>query len=45
VLVEGELMPGWHEVRWDASEMPSGIYFYTMTAGSERITRRMILLK
>jgi len=45
VLVNGELMPGRHEVRWDASEMPSGIYFYTMTSGEVRLTRRMILLK
>ncbi len=45
VLVNAELMPGRHEVRWDASEMPSGIYFYTMTSGEVRLTRRMILLK
>jgi|GEM_PF-759744 len=45
VLVNGELMPGRHVVRWDASEMPSGIYFYTMTSGEVRLTRRMILLK
>ncbi|MCU0411683.1 MAG: lamin tail domain-containing protein, partial [Bacteroidetes bacterium] len=45
VLVDGELMPGRHVVRWDASEMPSGVYVYTMTVGTERHIRRMLLLK
>ncbi len=32
-------------VDWDARSMPSGVYFYRATAGSESATRKMLLLK
>src|SRR4030095_14278207 len=31
-LVNGELKPGIYEVNWDASNYPSGVYFYKLTA-------------
>jgi hypothetical protein len=49
-LVEGVRLAGEHEFTWDGADdrgrdLPSGMYFYTLEAGGERITRRMVLLK
>ena len=32
-------------VEWDASDQPSGVYFYKATAGSNQESRKMLLLK
>jgi len=45
VLVNQQLRPGTYEVDWDASAYPSGVYFYTITSGSFKETRKMVLLK
>jgi len=45
VLVNEQLRPGSYEVDWDASAFPSGVYFYTITSGSFKETRKMVLLK
>ena len=45
VLVNGQMAPGTHEVRFDASRLASGVYFYRLTAGSFAATRTMLLLK
>ncbi|MEJ2616314.1 MAG: T9SS type A sorting domain-containing protein [Ignavibacteriaceae bacterium] len=37
--------PGIHEVEFNASDLSSGVYFYTLKAGSYSATRKMILLK
>jgi hypothetical protein len=42
---EGAQEPGNHEIIWDASGVTSGIYFYRLTAGDYRETKRMLLLK
>lgn len=44
-LVSGVLSPGRYQVRWDAPNMPSGIYFYHLTAGDFSETKRMVLVK
>ncbi len=44
-LVNEELNPGTYEVEWDASNYSSGIYFYTLTAGDYKETRKMVLIK
>jgi endoglucanase len=36
---------GVHDVRFDASALPSGIYLYRIEAGKERLTGRMTLVK
>ncbi|MCC6398107.1 MAG: T9SS type A sorting domain-containing protein, partial [Bacteroidetes bacterium] len=36
---------GVHAVRFDADGLPSGTYFYRLTAGGEVRTRRMVLLR
>jgi len=37
--------PGYKSVRWDAGNVPSGIYFYQLSAGSFIETRKMLLVK
>jgi hypothetical protein len=44
-LVDGELPGGRHEVTWDASGVPSGVYFYRLNVGSFNETRKLVLLK
>ncbi len=44
-LVNEKKIPGSHSVEWNASNYPSGIYFYKLTAGNFSETKRMILLK
>ena len=44
-LVNKELAPGTYELNWDASYFASGIYFYSLRAGSFFQTRKMNLLK
>jgi len=45
VLVNQNLKAGKYEADWDASNLPSGIYFYRITAGEFTDTRKMILVK
>jgi hypothetical protein len=44
-LVEGNLEAGTHAFRWDASDNPSGVYFYSLKYGGNLDIRKMILLK
>lgn len=44
-LADQEFPAGKHEMTWDASSAPSGIYFYRISAGAESITRKMLFLK
>ena len=44
-LIEGEQPVGTRTVRWNASRMASGVYFYRLTAGDFVQTRKMILIR
>lgn len=44
-LVSEELSAGSHKVEFDASALPSGIYFYQLVADTFIETKKMILLK
>ncbi|MFO7447821.1 MAG: SdrD B-like domain-containing protein [Ignavibacteriaceae bacterium] len=44
-LVNSELEPGRHSVKFDASNLSSGIYFYKLQGNSVNITKKMILAK
>ncbi|RIK72751.1 hypothetical protein DCC62_18930 [candidate division KSB1 bacterium] len=44
-LVNGKLPAGQHNVVWDAKNVPSGIYFYKLEAGTFHQTRKMVLMK
>ena len=49
-LLDGFMSEGYHSVEWNAvdkygSNVPAGIYFYSLQAGNIVFTRKMILLK
>jgi hypothetical protein len=45
ILINKELNAGTYEIEWNASAYPSGIYFYVLSAGDFKGTRKMILIK
>jgi hypothetical protein len=44
-LVDERKAPGGYSTRWDAGAMPSGIYYYTLSAGVFSQTRSMALIR
>ncbi|MCJ7555214.1 MAG: T9SS type A sorting domain-containing protein, partial [Ignavibacteriaceae bacterium] len=44
-LVKEEKPAGTYEINWNAQNLPSGVYFYQIQAGSFIDTKKMILLK
>src|SRR5205814_1758118 len=43
-VVDGIEGPGWKSVRWDASGVPAGMYFYRLKAGAFTSERKMLLV-
>jgi len=44
-LVNQELQAGYHDATWDASKMPSGMYFYRIQAAGFVETKKLLLMK
>jgi N-acetylneuraminic acid mutarotase len=44
-LVDEKQKPGYYEIEWNASDKPSGVYFYKLSAGNYFEIKKMILLK
>ena len=44
-IVSGERAAGTFTATWDASGLPSGVYFYRLTAGEYIQTKKMVLLQ
>jgi len=44
-LVNEEILAGEYEVKFNAANLPSGIYFYQLSAGQYIETKKMILIK
>ena len=45
VLVNEEKPAGTYEVKWNASNLSSGVYFYQLKAGNFTATKKLLLLK
>jgi hypothetical protein len=45
IVVNEQLKPGTYEVTFDASNLPSGIYFYQLQAGEFSQTKKMLMIK
>jgi len=44
-LVDGQMSQGSHSVTFDAAQLGSGVYLYTLTAGNFTETKKMVLVK
>jgi hypothetical protein len=44
-LVDEQRNAGSYKIAWDASSMPTGLYFYTIKVDDVELTRKMMLLK
>lgn len=44
-LVESNITAGVYNINFDASHLASGVYYYTLTAGEFRDTKKMLLVK
>jgi len=44
-LADGVYEAGKHEITFDASKLPSGVYFYNLTTGNNSISKKMLLVK
>lgn len=44
-LTDSRFNSGTHSIRFDASELSSGIYFYRLSSESQSITKRLVLIK
>ncbi|MBK7159929.1 MAG: T9SS type A sorting domain-containing protein [Ignavibacteria bacterium] len=44
-LVNEQLNAGSYEADWNASNFPSGVYFYKLTTGDFSKTNKMLLIK
>jgi CubicO group peptidase (beta-lactamase class C family) len=45
IIMNEEREPGFHQVEFNATSLPSGVYFYQLRAGSFVQTKKMLLLK
>lgn len=45
VLVNGKLSPGQHQAEFDATALPSGVYFYRLRAGNFVQTKKAVLTR
>ncbi len=44
-LIDGTLSSGWHESRFDANTLSSGMYLYRLSVAGQQVTRSMLLLR
>ena len=44
-LIDEEKQAGTYEITWNAANLPSGVYFYQLKAGSYTATKKLLLLK
>ena len=44
-LINENIQAGSYEVKWDASNLPSGVYFYKLQSSEFTQTKKMMLLK
>ncbi|MBU4486249.1 MAG: T9SS type A sorting domain-containing protein, partial [Candidatus Delongbacteria bacterium] len=44
-IVDKEISAGYHSVRFEANDLNSGMYFYTLRTSDKKLTRKMLMIK
>ncbi len=44
-IINQEMNPGSYTIQWDASNIPSGVYYYRMTSGQFSAMKKLLLMK
>jgi Secretion system C-terminal sorting domain len=44
-LIKGDVEAGYHDVKFDASSLPSGVYFYRMPSGDYTEVKKLLLVR
>jgi len=44
-IVDKEMPAGYHSVRFEADDLNSGMYFYTLKTADKKLTRKMLMVK
>ena len=42
---QGVQVPGSHAISWNVQSLPSGVYLYRLEAGSNKATKRMLVVR
>ena len=45
VLVDQQMEAGYHQINWNAADMPSGLYFARLQNGGSVTNKRLVLIK
>ena len=45
ILIDEQQKPGTYDVKFDATELPTGVYFYKLISGNLIRTKKMMLIK
>ena len=45
VLVDGNMTAGYHQVTWNASNVPSGVYIVKVNTGTNTSIQKVMLMK
>jgi hypothetical protein len=45
ILINEEKIPGYYEIEFDGSNLPSGVYFYRIQTGNFTDIKKLILIK
>ena len=45
LVMDSALPSGYHQIQWEARNLPTGVYFYQLIAGDFREVKQMILIK
>ncbi len=44
-LIQGNVELGQHEIRWNATTHPSGVYFAVLNSSKTHISQKLVLMK
>ncbi|MBI2417795.1 MAG: family 10 glycosylhydrolase [Ignavibacteriales bacterium] len=45
VLINGDMPAGYHSIQWNAGKYVSGVYYYELISGANRLVKKLMLVK